>query len=90
MTRVEERWLPNDLVAKWPGLIERAEERIKYLGSDDAAQMKVQALFAIGLAEGFIDQIGEMDVSEDLDTLIGGILGNLVRQQQGHQIATEG
>jgi len=88
MTRVEERWLPNDVVAQWPGMIERTRERIEFLGSEDAAQMKVQALFAIGLTEGFIDQIGEMEVPEDLDNLIGGILGNIIASQAG-QIATE-
>lgn len=89
MTRVENRWLPNDVVARWPGMIERALERIEFLGSEDAAQMKVQALFAIGLTEGFINQIGEMEAPEDLDNLIGGILGNIVASQ-ADRIATEG
>jgi hypothetical protein len=90
MTRVEGRWLPNDVVARWPGTIERTRERIEFLGSDDAAQMKVQALFAIGLAEGLINQIGEMEAPADLDNLIGGILGSLVQQQnQTGRIATE-
>ena len=82
MTRVEERWLPDDVVAQWPEMIERTRERIEFIGSEDAAEMKVQTLFAIGLTEGFIDQIGEMDVPEDLDNLIGGILGNLVQHQR--------
>lgn len=90
MIRVEERWLPTDFVEQWPGVIEQTQARIEMLGSDEAAQAKVQALFAIGMAEGFIDQIEQMEVPEDLDNLIGGILGNIVQKQQGHQIATEG
>ena len=91
MTRVEERWLPDDVVAQWPEMIERTRERIEFIGSEDAAEMKLQTLFAIGLTEGFIDQIGEMDVPEDLDNLIGGILGNLVQQKsQPRDVVTQG
>lgn len=91
MIRVEERWLPIDFVEQWPGAIEQAQARIEMVGSEEAARARVQALFAIGMAEGFIDQIALMVVPEDLDNLIGGILGNIVqKQQQAGQIATEG
>ncbi len=91
MVRVEERWLPTDFVEQWSGAIEQARSRIEMLGSEEAAQAKVQALFAIGMAEGFIDQIEQMELPEDLDNLIGGILGNIVQkqQQQTGQIAAE-
>lgn len=89
MTRVEGRWVPVDLVEQWSGMIAQADAQIEFLGSEEAAQMKVQLLFAIGVAEGFIDQIAEMESPEELDELIGGILGNLVAAQQSPMI-TEG
>lgn len=85
MIRVEERWLPVDFVERWPGMIEQAQARIKILGSEESAEMRVQALFAVGMAEGFIDQIEQMEVPEDLDNLIGGILRILVQQQSQHR-----
>jgi hypothetical protein len=91
MVRVEERWLPVDLVERWPSAIEQAMTRIEMLGSDEAAQARVQALFAIGIAEGFIDQIEQMEVPEDLDNLIGGILGNFIQQQsQTRNVVSQG
>ena len=79
MTRIEDRWLPRELVRSWPGAVERAEARLQLLGSEEAARVKVQVLFAIGIAEGFIDEIDQMEVPEDLDNLIGGLLGSLVQ-----------
>lgn len=90
MIRVEERWLPVDFVEQWPGAIEQAQAKIEMLGGEESAEMRIQALFAIGMAEGFIDQIDEMEVPEDLDNLIGGILGNVIRQKQSGQVATDG
>jgi len=84
MTRVEGRWLPSELVDEWPGAMERARERIEFLGSEDAAQTNMQILFGIGVVEGFIDQIDRMESSEDLDALVGGLLGN-VAQMTGAQ-----
>jgi len=89
MTRIEGRWLPTDFVAQWPGMLEQVNARIDYLGSEDAAGAKVQLLFAIGIAEGFIDQIDQMESSDEVDELIGGLLGGMM-QQQGGQMVTEG
>ena len=89
MTRIEGRWLPTDFVAQWPTTLEQTRARIDYLGSEDAAGAKVQLLFAIGIAEGFIDQIDQMESSDEVDELIGGILGGMM-QQQGGQMVTEG
>lgn len=90
MVRIEERWLPAELAERWPGAVAEAEARIEMLGSDEAAQLKMQALIAIGVVEGFIDQIDEMDAPEELDSLIGGILANVLEQQRHTEgVATE-
>jgi len=89
LVRVEERWVPAELASQWQAMVDRARERIEYLGSDESAQARVQALFAIGIAEGFIDQIDLMEVPEDLDQLIGGILGNFIPPQNDQRV-TEG
>ncbi len=53
------------------------------LGSDEAAQIRVQVLFGIGIVEGFIDQIDQMETTDEFDDLIGGILGNIMATQGG-------
>ncbi|MEE4271080.1 MAG: hypothetical protein V2I67_05380 [Thermoanaerobaculales bacterium] len=84
MTRIEGRWLPAELVEEWPGAMEQASERIEYLGSEEAARTNMQILFGIGVVEGFVDQIDQMESAEDLDALVGGLLGN-VAQMTGAQ-----
>lgn len=79
MVRVEERWVPVELASQWQAMVDRTRERIQYLGSDESAQARVQLLFGIGIAEGLIDQIDLMESPEDLDNLIGGILGNVMQ-----------
>jgi hypothetical protein len=89
MIRIEGRWLPSDLARQWPGMVERAQSRIEFLGTEEAAQTKVQILFGIGVAEGFVDQIEQMESPQELDILIGGFLGNFMPTQTG-QMVTEG
>ncbi len=86
MVRIEERWVPVELASQWPAMVDRTRERIEYLGSDESAQVRVQALFAIGIAEGLIDQIDLMETPEDLDALIGGILGNVMQATGSNSI----
>lgn len=80
MERVEGRWLPSDLVQRWPEMIDRTRDRIAHLGSEDAAQLRMQALFGVGIVEGFIDRIAEMESADELDSLVGGWLGPLIRR----------
>ena len=90
LVRVEERWIPEKMASQWPQAVEEAHSKIEYLGSEESAQFRVQALFGIGVVEGFIDQIELMETSDQVDDLIGGILGNFMGQQQAGQAVTEG
>jgi len=85
LVRVEGRWIPADLASQWPGAIAEAETKIRLLAGDDdaAAQLRVQMLFGIGIVEGFIDQIDRMETSDELDSLLGGVLGNIMATQGG-------
>ncbi len=89
LTRVEDRWIPVELANQWPVMMENAAARIEFMNSDEAAQIRVQALFGIGIVEGFIDQIDQMESSDQIDDLIGGILGNIMATQGGQPV-TEG
>jgi hypothetical protein len=85
MIRVEGQWIPTALAEMWPEAVARARERIAFLGSDEAAQLKVQMLFALGMVEGFLNQIAKLEEPGDLDDLIGGMLGKIMPpSQDGH------
>ncbi len=83
MIRIEGRWIPTELADQWPAAVDRARTRIEMLRSDEAAQIRVQVLFGIGIVEGFIDQIELMETTEEFDDLVGGVLGNIMATQGG-------
>jgi hypothetical protein len=87
MTRIEGRWLPDDLVRQWPGMIDNARSSIELLGTEEAAQARVQLLFGLGIAEGFIDQIEQMESAEEIDRLVGGIVGSIMAAQRQMMVA---
>ncbi len=69
MVRIEGRWIPTELADQWPAAVTDARTKIEMLGSDEAAQIRVQVLFGIGIVEGFIDQIDEMETTDEFDDL---------------------
>jgi len=89
LIRVEDRWIPAELAAQWPQAVAEARAKIGLLNGEEAAQTRVQLLFGIGIVEGFIDQIDRMETSDEIDDLIGGVLGNIMATQGG-QMVTEG
>jgi hypothetical protein len=89
LVRVEGRWIPVELASQWPQAVAEADARIELLSSDEAAQLRVQVLFGIGVVEGFIDQIDQMETSDEIDDLLGGFLGNIMPRQGGPMV-TEG
>ena len=89
LIRVEGRWIPVELATQWQQAVAEADARIELLSSDEAAQLRVQVLFGIGVVEGFIDQIDQMETSDEIDDLLGGFLGNIMPRQGGPMV-TEG
>jgi hypothetical protein len=86
LVRFEERWVPAELAEQWPAMVDAARGRIQALDGDESAQARMQVLFAIGVVEGFVDQIDQMETSEQIDDLIGGVLGNIMRSQGGRAV----
>jgi len=89
LIRVEDRWIPAELEAQWPRAVAELRAKIELLNGEEAAQTRVRVLFGIGIVEGFIDQIDQMETSDEIDALIGGIIGNIMATQVGAKV-TEG
>lgn len=77
MTRVEDRWVPADMAADWSERIGRA--RSSLASRDDAAraQMKTQMMMALASANAVLDQIEAARTTEELEAVVGGLLGSL-------------
>ncbi len=81
LVRVEGRWVPAEMAAKWPEAMANARQRLDEMTPEKVAEMKGQALMGLAMAEGVIEQIAATETVEELDAMIGpmlqGIMGNL-------------
>jgi hypothetical protein len=85
MTRVEGRWLPEDVAQRWPGAMARARTRLEVLGSGEGAQTEMQIAIALGLAERIIDQLDRIETPDDVDALIANPLAGLFARSGDRQ-----
>jgi len=81
LVRVEGRWVPAEMAAKWPEAMAAARQRLDEMTPEKVAEMKGQALMGLAMAEGVIEQIAATETVEELDAAVGpmlqAIMGNL-------------
>jgi len=74
MVRVEGRWIPAEMAAKWPEAMASARQRLDEMTPEKVAEMKGQALMGLAMAEGVIEQIAATETVEELDAAIGPMI----------------
>jgi hypothetical protein len=74
LVRVEGRWVPAEMAAKWPEAMAAARQRLDEMTPEKVAEMKGQALMGLAMAEGVIEQIATTETVEELDAAIGPML----------------
>lgn len=75
MTRIEGRWVPNDLSDDWKKDVADARLKIDKMTPETMAQQKVQYMMGLAMAEGLIDQLAQAQTPEQLEQMLGGIFG---------------
>ena len=78
MTRVEGRWIPTDMADDWAEEVAEAKQKIEEITPESLAETKMQAMMMLAMAESFVDQVGQVNSSEELDALIGGMFGSMM------------
>lgn len=74
MVRVEGRWVPAEMAAKWPEAMAEARQKLDEMTPEKVAEMKGQALMGLAMAEGVIEQIAATETVEELDAAIGPMI----------------
>ena len=74
LVRVEGRWIPAEMAAKWPEAMAGARHKLDEMTPEKVAEMKGQALMGLAMAEGIIEQIAATETVEELDAAIGPML----------------
>jgi hypothetical protein len=74
LVRVEGRWIPAEMAAKWPEAMAGARHKLDEMTPEKVAEMKGQALMGLAMAEGVIEQIAATETVEELDAAVGPML----------------
>jgi hypothetical protein len=74
MTRVEGRWVPQELVDGWSEGVDEARRKIDELSPEQMEEIKGQALMGLAMAEGVIEQVAAVETVEQFDELIGPMI----------------
>ncbi len=77
MTRVEGRWVPSDMAADWSSRIEQARSSLASRDETARAQMKTQMMMVLASANAVLDQVEAARTTEELEAVVGGLLGSL-------------
>ena len=90
MTKVEGRWIPNDLADDWQENVSKARENLAEMTPEKMAEQKMQVMMMVGMAEAFVDQIAQAQTSEQLDQMLQGLLGGMMGGMMGGGQGTQG
>jgi len=86
LVRVDDRWVPAQLAAKWPAMMESARSGLAQLEPERFAVRKSQAMMVLGMVEVVLTQIEAANTPEQLVAAQQAIMGMVVAaslQQQG-------
>ena len=88
-TRVEGRWIPSDMAAEWDQNIADAKQRLATLSDEEIQQKSMQAMMAIGMVDGMLDELESVETSEQLEQAIQGFLGPFLGGNMGEGFMSE-
>lgn len=86
-TRVEGRWVPAEMAAKWDADMADARQKIAAITPEQMAQGKAQAMAMIGMVEGVVDQLAAAETKDEFEqamkNALGPFMGMMGTGQQG-------
>lgn len=77
LVKVEGRWVPSELADEWHDKIAEARAGLEAQDPAAKAQTKSQMMVGMATANAVLDQIEAAKTSEELDNVLGGLLGGL-------------
>lgn len=78
LIKVENRWVPAELAAEWQENMTEAKEKLNAMTDEEMAQTRVQAMMGLAMVEGMVDQVAAVTTTEELETMLQGLLGGLM------------
>ena len=89
LTLVDGRWVPADMAKDWDKNVAEARAELEAITPEKMAEQKMQIMMMVGMAEAFVDQIGQAQTPEQLDQMLQGIFGGLMGGMGGPPASDE-
>ena len=83
MVRVDDRWVPVEMAAQWPELIQSARAQLSRLEGEEFTAKKPQVMMVLGMVEVALDQVAAAETQEQLVAAQQAILGIIVAASMG-------
>ncbi len=75
LTRVEGRWVPNDMAADWDENFADAKQKLAETSAEEIEEGSMQAMMVIGMVDGVLTKLETVETTEQFEAAIQGILG---------------
>jgi len=83
LTRVEGRWVPNDMATDWDQNVAEARQKLAAVTDEEIQQGSMQAMMMIGMVDGAIAQLETVETAEEFEQAIEGLLGPFLGGMMG-------
>lgn len=82
LTRVEGRWVPNDMSKDWKKEVTEAKQKLAAITEEEIQQGSMQAMMMIGMVDGVLAELETVETAEEfeqaLQSLLGPFLGGMM------------
>ena len=83
LTRVEGRWVPNDMAKDWDKNVAEARQKLAAVTDEEIQQGSMQAMMMIGMVDGVIAQLETVETTEEFEQALQGVLGPFLGGMMG-------
>lgn len=83
LTRVEGRWVPNDMAEDWDQNVAEARQKLSEVTDEELQQGSMQAMMMIGMVDGVLAELETVETAEEFEQAIQGLLGPFLGGMMG-------
>ena len=83
LTRVEGRWVPNDMAEDWDQNVAEARQKLSEVTDEEIQQGSMQAMMMIGMVDGVLAELETVETAEEFELAIQGLLGPFLGGMMG-------
>ncbi len=83
LTRVEGRWVPDDMAKDWDQNVAEARQKLETVTDEEMQQGSMQAMMMIGMVDGVLAELETVETAEEFEQAIQAVLGPFLGGMMG-------